>query len=169
MRRGQLLLFVLCRWRLDPRLHGRRGRPGLFGRQETHFSLELGQIIVGGVAALELLKLRRKGIARVFLSELALRLCLAADGPEALEAASQHPGRIDLLVTDVVLPHTTGREVAEALRQQRPEVKVLFISGYTEEAVVRHGTLEPSAAFLQKPFSISDFSRKVRELLDRRE
>jgi PAS domain S-box-containing protein len=109
-----------------------------------------------------------RALARRLLQRGGYTVLDAADGPEALEVVSRHPMRIDLLVTDVVLPHMSGRQVAEALRQQRPDLKVLYVSGYTDDAVVRHGVLEPSAAFLQKPFSMSDFGRKVREILDRR-
>jgi CheY-like chemotaxis protein len=89
----------------------------------------------------------------------------ARHGAEALEIAAGHAGSIDLLVTDVVMPHVGGGELAQRLLAQRPDLRVLFISGYTDDAVVRHG-VERGSAFLQKPFSLESFGLKVREVLD---
>ena len=83
-----------------------------------------------------------------------------------MRVAEQHRGRIDLLVTDVVLPRLGGREVAERLLALHPEVKVLFTSGSTDDAVMRHGILEAQVAFLQKPFTPASLAAKVREVLD---
>src|SRR5207248_6723465 len=90
----------------------------------------------------------------------------ARDGIEAVRIAGEHQGQFDLLITDVVLPRLGGREVAERLAVMHPELKVLFLSGYTDDAVVRHGILEAQVAFLQKPFSTASLARKVREVLD---
>jgi response regulator RpfG family c-di-GMP phosphodiesterase len=90
----------------------------------------------------------------------------ARHGIHALEVAAEHSGPIHLLITDVVMPQMGGGELAQRLSALRPSVRVLFISGYTDDAIVRHGVLESGAAFLQKPFSLQLFSRRVREVLD---
>jgi two-component system cell cycle sensor histidine kinase/response regulator CckA len=90
----------------------------------------------------------------------------AGDGVEALAVADQHKGTIDVLVTDVVMPHLGGGQLAERLSERRPGVKVLYLSGYTDDAVVRHGVLAETAAFLHKPFTLAALTQKVREVLD---
>jgi PAS domain S-box-containing protein len=91
---------------------------------------------------------------------------VAGDGIEAERLAGAHPDTIHLLMTDVVLPGLNGREVARRLVVQRPGIKVLYLSGYTDDAIVHHGILEPGVAFLQKPFTPAVLGRKVREVLD---
>ncbi|MBW2056450.1 MAG: PAS domain-containing protein [Deltaproteobacteria bacterium] len=91
----------------------------------------------------------------------------ASDGKEALAVARQHRDRrIDLLLTDVVMPQMGGRALAERLLAERPDTKVLFFSGYPGEAIVHHGVLDRGSAFLQKPFSPAGLAWKVREVLD---
>ena len=90
----------------------------------------------------------------------------ADDGKQAVQLAGQHGKRIDLLLTDVVMPGMNGRELALSLAAQRSDIKVLFVSGYTGEAIRQHGLLELGAAFLQKPFTPDVLTRKVREVLD---
>ena len=106
---------------------------------------------------------------------LLLRRCLASrgytvleasHGGEALEVVARHHGPIDLLVTDVVMPHMSGKELAQRLQADRPELRVLFISGYSDEAIERHGVLAPGAAFLQKPLHPDVLARTVRQILD---
>jgi CheY-like chemotaxis protein len=89
----------------------------------------------------------------------------AGDGPSALELLRRHSDPIDLLVTDVVMPGMSGPEVASAVTTMRPGTHVLYMSGYTDSAIGHHGVLEPGIAFLQKPFSADDLTRKVRSLL----
>jgi len=90
----------------------------------------------------------------------------AHHGPEALEICQVHEGPIHLMVTDVVMPHMSGRELAERLTILRPELMVLFMSGYPDNAIVHHGVLGAGTAFLQKPFTLNALEGKVRELLD---
>jgi len=90
----------------------------------------------------------------------------AGDGPSALELLRRHVGPIDLLVTDVVMPGMSGPEVAQAVVAMRPGTQVLYTSGYTDSAIGHHGVLEPGIAFLQKPFSADDLTRRVRALID---
>jgi CheY-like chemotaxis protein len=89
----------------------------------------------------------------------------AAGGEEALGLAGQHRGLVDLLITDVVMPVMSGRELAERLTAERPGMKVLFISGFADRAVVHHGMLSPGINYLQKPFPLSELARKVQEIL----
>ncbi len=108
-----------------------------------------------------------RSLARVALQSYGYRVLEAANGPEGVEVGRTHPGTIHLLATDVVLPKASGREVAEQLRPARPTMKVLYVSGYTDDAIVRHGVLTADLAFLQKPYTPSTLARKVREVLDR--
>jgi DNA-binding response OmpR family regulator len=93
---------------------------------------------------------------------------LAASGlPTALDLASRHPEPIDLLLTDVVMPQGSGRELAQQLRPLRPEMRVLFMSGYTNDAVVRRAGLTPGSELLEKPFTPDGLAARVRQVLDR--
>lgn len=89
-----------------------------------------------------------------------------ANGREALAVAAEHGGRIDLLVTDVVMPEMNGRILAEALASVHPETKVLFTSGYAEDVIVHHGVLDKGVFFLAKPYTPEEMLKKVREVLD---
>jgi CheY-like chemotaxis protein len=90
----------------------------------------------------------------------------AAGAREALRLCEKHKGEIHLMLTDVVMPQSGGRELAQTAAALRPSMKVLFMSGYTDDAIVRHGVLEAGAAFLQKPFTPAGLARRVREVLD---
>ena len=105
-------------------------------------------------------------LARRSLEARGYRVLEAADGPSALQLSSRHPAGIDILVTDVVMPGMSGRELAERLAPERPSMKVLYTSGYTDDTMVRQGVLSAGVAFLQKPFVPDTLARKVREVLD---
>jgi PAS domain S-box-containing protein len=88
------------------------------------------------------------------------------NGMDALRVGTQYAGQLDLLITDVIMPQMSGREVAHNLALIFPDLKILFISGFTDDAIVRHGVLEKGSAFLQKPFTPDVLLRKVRTILD---
>jgi PAS domain S-box-containing protein len=91
----------------------------------------------------------------------------ASDPPEAIAMCDTYDGRIDLLMTDVVLPHMDGRSLFRALSEKRPDLKVLYVSGYTENFIVHHGVLDKGLPFMQKPFNVDSLARKVRQAIDR--
>jgi PAS domain S-box-containing protein len=107
-------------------------------------------------------------VAVVVLAELGYKLLVANRGRKALELVESHPGEIDLLLTDLIMPEMSGRQVAEAVVVLLPGIKVLYMSGYTDDAVVRHGLATETVAFLQKPFTSTSLGAKVREVLDAR-
>jgi PAS domain S-box-containing protein len=90
----------------------------------------------------------------------------AANGDEAIRAAQSSTRPIDLMITDVVMPHLGGREAVERIRATRPKLRVLFVSGYTDDAIVRYGVLQAEMPFLHKPFTPPALAKKVREVLD---
>ena len=90
----------------------------------------------------------------------------AQNGREALVLCEKHVGRIDLLMTDVVMPEMGGRELAETILRSCPQMRVLFTSGYTDDAVVRHGVIDASTNFIQKPYATDELAQKVRGILD---
>ena len=110
-----------------------------------------------------------RAAARTVLSRLGYRVLEAESGDAALRVASSHPGTIDLLLTDVVMPGMNGRVLAEQLTRLRPGLRVVYMSGYPNRVIVRQGILEPGLAFLAKPFTPRTLGEKVRETLDARE
>ncbi len=106
-----------------------------------------------------------RDLEHLILSEQGYRVLTATNGEEALRVASQHEGHIDLLLTDVVMPQMGGTELAERLRRLRPDLKILFTSGYTEDAIFQNAGPDPEMAFIPKPFQPSEFARKVRDTL----
>jgi CheY-like chemotaxis protein len=105
-------------------------------------------------------------LVRDYLGKSGYRVLDAADGVQALEVAAAHSGSIHILVTDVVMPRLSGRELVTRLTNTRPDLKVLYISGYTDDSIFRHGVLEGGVAFLQKPFNLKDLAHKIRGVLD---
>jgi len=90
----------------------------------------------------------------------------ARQGTEALRISSDHEGPIHLMLTDVVMPQMSGRELAQRLAPLRPDMRVLYMSGYTDDAIVRHGVLDAGIAFISKPFTPDALAAKVRQVLD---
>jgi signal transduction histidine kinase/ActR/RegA family two-component response regulator len=107
-----------------------------------------------------------RGLVRKMLRVRGYTVLEAGGGPQALELSRTHPGPIDLLVTDVVMPQMSGAELASRLTPLRPAMRVLYISGYTDDAIGHHGVLEPGVAFLHKPFTAQALATKVREALE---
>ncbi|MDB4950288.1 MAG: multi-sensor hybrid histidine kinase [Gemmatimonadetes bacterium] len=128
-----------------------RSGPGLPGGHETILLVEDEEAV--------------RALVRRILRGCGYTVLTAGDGDSALRRCAEHTGPIDLLVTDVVMPGMGGPALAEKLLELHPEMRVLYVSGYTDDAVVRHGVLEATVNFLQKPFAPSDLARKVREAL----
>lgn len=105
-------------------------------------------------------------VTRAMLARRGYTVLVANDGDHAQRVASEHFGTIDLLLTDVVMPRANGRRVAERLRMLRPGLRVVYMSGYTEDAIVHHGVLEAGIVLLEKPFTEEDLARTVRAVLD---
>jgi CheY-like chemotaxis protein len=107
-------------------------------------------------------------LVRGVLDQHGYHVLEADSGAHALEVVRDYDGRIDLLLTDVVMPKMSGRDLAEALALLRPDVKVLYLSGYTERSVFEQGMLDRRSQFLQKPFTPDTLARKIRDVLDSR-
>ena len=105
-------------------------------------------------------------LARQFLEKQGYRVIEAADGAIAMQIAVAHEGMIHLLLTDVIMPGMNGRELAQRVSEIRPNTKVLYMSGYTENVIGHNGTLDAGVRLLQKPFTLSSLKSKVREVLD---
>ena len=107
-----------------------------------------------------------RGLARQILEQEGYSVLEASRGEEAISLCAAYEQPIELLLTDVVMPETSGKEVADRLLTMRPKIKVLFMSGYTDEAIVHHGVLDPKVQFIQKPFTPVALAKKVREVID---
>jgi two-component system cell cycle sensor histidine kinase/response regulator CckA len=106
-------------------------------------------------------------LARTILERQGYKVLLATNGQDALQVAHQHIGTpIRLVVTDVIMPRMGGKVMAERLKATCPDLKILFTSGYTDDALARPGVAEPGVEFLAKPFALAVLARKVRAMLD---
>jgi len=107
-----------------------------------------------------------RALAKDILEMNGYNVLEADSGEAALEIAAAYEGTIHLLLTDVVMPGMGGGRLANALTERRPGIRVLYMSGYPDDAIVRHGILDANAAFIQKPFSLDGLSKKIRDVLD---
>jgi two-component system cell cycle sensor histidine kinase/response regulator CckA len=105
-------------------------------------------------------------LTRIFLEEYGYTVLEAASAEQAIEAAEIFTEAIDLLLTDVIMPGMSGRQLAEKILTKRPRTKIVYMTGYTDDMVVQHKVLEPGVKLLQKPFSKLDLALKVRSTLD---
>ncbi len=105
-------------------------------------------------------------LAHTVLVQHQYTVLVAENGEEALEILAAHDGPLDLLLTDVVMPQMNGRELYARVAERFPEIKVLYMSGYTDDVIAHHGILEAGVKFIQKPFSVQDLAARVREVLD---
>ena len=107
-----------------------------------------------------------RNLTREILEMNGYQVLTAGDGEEACKVCESYTDEIHLMITDVVMPQMSGRELCERVSKQRPEMAILYMSGYTDDAIVRHGVLDDGMPFLQKPFTPDSIARKVRELLE---
>jgi two-component system cell cycle sensor histidine kinase/response regulator CckA len=107
-----------------------------------------------------------RGVVVSVLKQKGYRVLQATNGTAAIELARSHQGPVDLLITDLIMPGMTGRDLADALADHRPGTRILFMSGYTDDAVIRQRVLDEGTPFLQKPFTPRDLALKAREVLD---
>jgi PAS domain S-box-containing protein len=137
------------------------------GAAEAHGAAATSRAAAGGSETVLLVEDEEsvRQLVRDTLVSKGYHVLEAQDGQAGLRAAAMYEGKIDLVLTDVVMPTMGGRELVQQLLVSRPEIKVLYLSGYTEDAIVNDGTTESGKTFLQKPFTLQNLSRKVREVL----
>ncbi len=140
--------------------------PHVEGVAEKH-AVPVSRATLGGTETVLLVEDEEsvRQLVRETLCSKGYRVLEAENGEIGMAAAVKHDGKIDLVITDVVIPRMNGRELVKQLALTRPKTKVLYLSGYTEDAIVSEGTIETGTAFLQKPFTLVNLSRKVREVL----
>jgi PAS domain S-box-containing protein len=146
------LCFPVTEAPIDPVRHDSTVEPAPLGGRETVLVAEDEESV--------------RTVITAALERAGYRVLVGADGPEALARAAEHDAPIDLLLTDVVMPGMHGRELAERLTAQRPGLRVLFASGYTDDAVLLRGIRVDEVPFLQKPFTPSQLVQRVRDVLD---
>jgi CheY-like chemotaxis protein len=107
-----------------------------------------------------------RDLARIFLEGYGYKVLAASGAEQAIQVAELFPGDIHLLLTDVIMPGMSGRQLAESILGKRPKTKIVYMTGYTDDMVVQHKVLEPGVKLLQKPFGKTDLALKVRSTLD---
>jgi two-component system cell cycle sensor histidine kinase/response regulator CckA len=140
--------------------------PRVDGVVEQH-AAPVANAILGGTETVLLVEDEEsvRQLVRDTLAARGYRVVEAENGEAGMAAAAMHDGKIDLVITDVVMPGMSGRDLVKQLAQIRPEAKVLYLSGYTEDSIISEGTIETGSSFLQKPFTLQNLLRKVREVL----
>jgi two-component system cell cycle sensor histidine kinase/response regulator CckA len=142
--------------------------PALAGKQDLQPSADPSLEYRGGSETVLLVEdaAAVRQPARDFLSSIGYTVLEAGNGEEALTVARRYPGPIHMMVSDVVMPQMGGVQVAQQLSAERPQMKVLFVSGYAENTVLRHGAIDVQHRFLAKPFTLRTLARKIREVLE---
>jgi two-component system, cell cycle sensor histidine kinase and response regulator CckA len=140
--------------------------PQVDGTAEKH-AAPAARAAVGGTETILLVEDEEsvRGLVRDTLESKGYKVIDAENGEGGISAAARHAGKIDLVITDVVMPGIGGREMAEQIVKTRGDAKVLYLSGYAEDAILNEGGIDNATAFLQKPFTLQNLSRKVREIL----
>ena len=108
-------------------------------------------------------------LSRIFLESYGYRVLEAGSAEQAIRTVEEYSARIHLLLTDVIMPGMSGRQLAEKILQKDPNTKILYMTGYTDDMVVQHKVLEPGVQLLQKPFTRTELAVKVRTTLDGRD
>ena len=143
---------------LPPTQEKRQGQEVSITAEEDHIGAGRRVLVVEDEEAL-------RELLQTILSRLDFEVFFAANGGEALLLVEEQDLKPDLLITDVVMPGMSGTVLVERLRSRQPDLKVLFMSGYTDKSIAPHGTLDPGMPFIQKPFTINDIAEKIRQVL----
>ena len=138
---------------------------------DPQYKSEAEEKVVGGNETVLLVEdeISVRAVTSRILSQAGYKVLESTDSFNAIHLAETYNGEIHLLLSDVVMPGLSGKDVAKAVCERRPDIRVLFISGYTANAIVHHGVLERETAFLQKPFSPDDLLKIVRKELNKKQ
>jgi PAS domain S-box-containing protein len=142
--------------------------PQVEGEAERQLKIDAASPLPQGTETILLVEdeTRVRALTRENLRVCGYNVLEAMNGEEALKVSREYKGPIHLLLTDVVMPRMSGRDLAERMSEERHGIPVLYISGFTDDAIVHHGVLEPGTQFLEKPFTLNALARKVRHVLD---
>jgi CheY-like chemotaxis protein len=142
--------------------------PAAEGRMSKPKDPIAGTKVVGGSETILIVEdePRLRELTRMFLEGYGYKVMEASAADQAIRAAESFTGTIDLLLTDVIMPGMSGRQLAEEILKQRPKTKIMYMTGYTDDMVVQHKVLEPGVQLLQKPFNRTELALKVRSTLD---